>query len=75
MAIQTKIKRWGNSAVVLIPKKVMKEKEIDFGQDVLVDLEKAENPLVELFGSIKFEEPTEKILKELREEWESKWLK
>ena len=36
---------------------------------------KKRNVLQELFGSVKFSQPTDKIIKEVRRSLEGKWLK
>lgn len=61
-----KTKKWGNSIGIRIPKKVVDELDIKEGQELVVEIGKKENPLRELFGALKFKEPTEKILKEIR---------
>ena len=68
-----KTKRWGNSIGIRIPKKVAGEMGIGEEQEVVVEIRKKENPLRELFGALKFDEPTEKILKEIRK-GESKYI-
>lgn len=68
-----KTKRWGNSIGIRIPKKTADELGIKEEQEVVVEIGKKENPLRELFGALKFNEPTEKILKEIRRK-ESKYI-
>jgi antitoxin component of MazEF toxin-antitoxin module len=45
-----KIKKWGNSFGLLIPKNELKEMNIGENQEVIVEITKKENPLKELFG-------------------------
>ena len=68
-----KTKRWGNSIGIRIPKRIVEELGIREEQEIVVEIEKKENPLRDLFGALKFNEPTEKILKELRRK-ESKYI-
>ena len=68
-----KTKRWGNSIGIRIPKKAAEEMGIGEEQEVVVEIKKKGNPLRELFGALKFNEPTEKILKEIRRR-ESKYI-
>ena len=68
-----KTRKWGSSIGMVIPKKVAKELKIRENQDVIVDIKPKENPLKELFGSVKLSKPTEQILKEIREK-ESKYI-
>ena len=43
--------------------------------NVVVEIQKGEhNPLKELFGAMRFNEPTTKMIKEVRRELESKWM-
>ena len=68
-----KTRKWGSSIGMVIPKKVAKELKIRENQDVIVDIKPKENPLKELFGSVKLSKPTEQILKEIRGK-ESKYI-
>ncbi len=61
-----KTRKWGNSIGIRVPKKTATELGIREDQEVIVEIKKKENPLRELFGALKFDEPTEKILKEIR---------
>ncbi len=74
MAIEVKAKQWGNSIGIVIPKDVVDNMRIKPGESVLIEVEKKENPLKELFGALKFKKSTEKLLKETRKELESKWI-
>jgi antitoxin component of MazEF toxin-antitoxin module len=66
MMIVAKTRKWGNSIGIRIPKSIAQEMGLLEEQEVTVEIEKKGNPLRELFGALKFNEPTEKILKELR---------
>ncbi|HLD97236.1 MAG TPA: AbrB/MazE/SpoVT family DNA-binding domain-containing protein [Candidatus Nanoarchaeia archaeon] len=66
-------KKWGNSVGIRIPKKVAEALDLKEEQEIIVEIRKKENPLRELFGALKFDEPTEKILKEIRK-GESKYI-
>ncbi|MBI2144158.1 AbrB/MazE/SpoVT family DNA-binding domain-containing protein [Candidatus Woesearchaeota archaeon] len=68
-----KTKKWGNSIGIRIPKRAAEELGIREEQEVVVEIAKKENPLREMFGALKFTEPTEKILKEIRGK-ESKYI-
>lgn len=68
-----KTKRWGNSVGIRIPKKVAEALGIREEQEIIVEIRKKENPLRELFGALKFDEPTGKILKDVRK-GESKYI-
>ena len=45
-----KIKKWGNSFGLLIPKTELRKMDMSENQEVIVDITKKENPLKELFG-------------------------
>jgi len=49
MIIST-IKKWGNSAGVLIPKDELRKMGLAEDQEVIIEIRKKENPLKELFG-------------------------
>lgn len=71
-----KIKKWGNSIGVLIPKEEANILHLKEGQEVAIEITKKENPLRELFGfgkrmGVKI---TEKDIREHRKMLESKWL-
>lgn len=69
-----KIKKWGNSLGLIIPKEEVNRLNLKDSQEVIVKIEKKENPLRELFGTLKFEKSTEQIIKENRKMLESKWI-
>ncbi len=69
-----KIKKWGNSLGLIIPKEEVNRLNLKDSQEVIVKIEKKENPLGELFGTLKFEKSTEQIIKDNRKMLESKWI-
>ncbi|MBI2653830.1 AbrB/MazE/SpoVT family DNA-binding domain-containing protein [Candidatus Woesearchaeota archaeon] len=71
--IISKTRKWGSSLGVIIPKQVVKELKLREDQDVFIDVKPKDNPLKELFGSVKLSKPTEQILKEIRGK-ESKYI-
>ncbi len=71
--IISKTRKWGSSLGVIIPKEVVKGLKLKENQDVVIDIKPKENPLKELFGSVKLSKPTEQILKEIRGK-ESKYI-
>ena len=71
--IVSKTRKWGSSLGVIIPKEVAKELKLRENQDVIIDIRPKDNPLKELFGSVKLSKPTEQLLKEIRGK-ESKYL-
>ena len=71
--IISKTRKWGSSLGVIIPKEVVKELKLKEDQDVVIDIKPKDNPLKELFGSVKLSKPTEQLLKEIRGK-ESKYI-
>ena len=75
MTIEVKTKRWGNSIGIVIPSETVEKLNLVPEQKVIIEITKEDNVLKELFGSFKFKKPTEQILKEVRKDFESKWLR
>ena len=75
MAVEVKTKKWGNSIGIVIPIEAVKRLNIKPDEEIVIEIEKKENVLKEMFGSMKFKKSTKQILKEVREELEGKWLK
>ncbi len=75
MITKTKTKKWGNSIGIILPQETVKTMGIQLGEFIIVDIQKKENILKELFGSLKFKKSTEQLLKEVRRDLKGKWLK
>jgi antitoxin component of MazEF toxin-antitoxin module len=75
MAIEAMTKRWGNSIGVVIPNEAVDKLSLKPNELVVIEITKKENVLKELFGAIRIKKSTEQIIKEVRAESESKWLK
>ena len=71
--IISKTRKWGSSLGVIIPKEVVKELKLRENQEIIIDVKPKENPLKELFGSVKLSKPTEQLLREIRGK-ESKYI-
>ena len=71
--IISKTRKWGSSLGVINPKDVVKELKIRENQEVYLEIKPKDNPLKELFGSVKLSKPTEQLLKEIRGK-ESKYI-
>ena len=65
-----RIREWGNSYGIMIPKSVLKDKKMSNGEeiDVVITKKKKGNTFRETFGKVKFKESTEKIMKEIDRE-------
>ena len=75
MAIEVKTKQWGNSLGIVIPAEITNKLNIKPNEEIIIEIEKKNNVLKELFGALKTKKSTEQILKEARKDFESKWLK
>ena len=71
--ITAKARPWGNSLGIVIPKKVVDTLHLHSGEELLITVEKKENPLKELFGFGKHKITREAFL-ENRKLLESKYL-
>ena len=69
-----KIKKWGNSIGVLIPKEEANILNLKEDQEVIIEIRPKENPLKELFGFGKQNKITEKEFLKTRKLLESKWF-
>ncbi len=71
--IESKIRRWGNSYGVLIPKKEIERENLRDNEPVIVIVKRKISPAKELFGSLKIEESTDKIMMEIDEKFKSRF--
>ena len=75
---ETKLKAWGNSLGVILPKKSLKEEGLSVNDDVEITLKKKSNPLKDVFGKLKefnakSGKSTEEMLKEVDEDLKSRF--
>lgn len=75
MAIEVKTKEWGNSLGIIIPAEVAQKLHLKPEEEILIEIEKKNDVLKELFGSAKFKKSSKKMIRDFRKEFESKWLK
>ncbi len=75
MSIQVKTKQWGNSIGIIIPSEIVERWSIKPEENIVIEIEKRENVLKELFGSLKSKKSAETLVKEARKDLESKWMK
>lgn len=69
-----KIRKWGNSIALLIPKDEAISLNLRENQEVAVEITKKDNPLKELFGFGRKDKITRKEFLEARKSYESKWF-
>ena len=62
----SKLRKWGNSFGVLVPKELVKKENFRLNEEVVVKLEK-KNDLMQLFGLCKFKKSTKQLMKDIRE--------
>ena len=75
---ETKLRAWGNSVGVILPKEILKEEGLSINDEVEVILRKKSNPLKDVFGKLrefkaKSTKSTEDILKEIDRELKSRF--
>lgn len=75
MVIEVKTKRWGNSIGIVIPSESVERLNLKPEEEIIIEIEKKNNVLKELFGKAKFKKPAKKMIEDFRKDNESKWLK
>ena len=66
-------RKWGNSLGIVIPKDVVQTLNLKPHEDVIIDIHKKSGTVLkELFGAIKWRKPPRELLREARQELESK---
>ena len=69
--VETKVRKWGRSFGVVIPKEKIKEEGIRENETIRLLIGKKKNVLRETFGTLKLKRPTQEILDESdREDWD-----
>ena len=70
MEFRTRVKEWGNSMGLVIPKEVAVKEKIKPNEEIIVDV-KRKNVLREVFVTLKdWKIDPQKMKDELREEWQ-----
>ena len=62
--VETKVRKWGRSFGVVIPKEKIKEEGIKENETIRLFIGKKKNVLKEVFGTFKFKKSTEEMLRE-----------
>ena len=75
---ETKLRAWGNSIGIVLPKEELKKEELSINDEVEIIVRKKSNPLKDAFGKLKefkakSTKSTEEILKEVDEELKSRF--
>lgn len=71
LEVEAKIRKWGRSFGVVIPKDRVKEEGIKENETIKLLIAKKTNVLKETFGTMKFKRSTQEMLDESdREDWD-----
>ena len=75
---ETRLKAWGNSIGVVIPKEVLRHENLSINDEVEIIIKKKMNPLKEVFGKLKgikarSEKTNDELLKEVNKELASRF--
>ena len=71
MEIKAMTRKWGNSIGILIPKEAVRKENIKPDQEVTVVI--SAKPITkgkDIFGTMKFDKPTEKLMREVDKEFD-----
>lgn len=69
MVTETKVKTWGSSLGVVIPRDVVQRKHLRAGEEIILDIRK-KRTLHDIFGSLKdWTVDTQKMKDQMRKEW------
>jgi len=74
MGFEIKTKKWGNSIGIIIPSRIIEKLNIKPEENLVVEINKTENVLKELFGTMKSKKTAGQMIDETRKELESKWM-
>ena len=72
--VTCQVRKWGNSLGIVIPNEVSKQLNLHPEDHIVVQIEKRENPLKELWGALKGTKVTWEEVKQWRKELESKYI-
>lgn len=68
MIVKAKVKEWGNSLGVVIPKEIVRKERIKSEDDILIEIRKKED-IMELFGTLNFKKSSQQMKDEGRKAW------
>lgn len=64
-----KIKRWGNSLGIVLPKKIVEEQGLEEGEEVIIQVFRPLD-LTEVFGTLKADINSQEMKDEARKNWD-----
>lgn len=65
---EAKLRAWGNSIGVVLPKDELKAEHLGVDDCVEITVRRRDNPLIEVFGKLKFKGSTDELLKKVDED-------
>ncbi len=68
LEVEAKVRKWGRSFGVVIPKEKIKEEGIKENETVRLLIAKRNNVLKETFGTLKFKKSTDDMMREIDKE-------
>jgi antitoxin component of MazEF toxin-antitoxin module len=70
--LKAEVRKWGHSMGIIIPNKFARKLDLREHEKVEIRFKKTSEigDIMELFGAVKFKEPTAKIKKEMKEGWD-----
>jgi len=63
------VRKWGHSLGVILPKPITRKLNLREHETVELKIKRRETGLMDLFGTLKFPEPTKKMMKTIKEGW------
>ena len=70
--VEAKVRKWGRSFGVVIPKEKIKEEGIKENETITLLIGRKNNVLRETFGTLKFKKTTDRMMREIDKELWSK---
>ena len=68
LEVEAKVRKWGRSFGVVIPKEKIKEEGIKENETITLLIGKKKNVLKETFGTLKFKKSTDRMMREIDKE-------
>ena len=69
MEAKTKLRKWGSSFGVVIPKDIIKKEHLKIGEELVIEIKRKQS-IKDIFGSLKgWKIDSQKAKDELRKEW------
>ncbi|MDP3728940.1 MAG: hypothetical protein Q8R18_05835 [bacterium] len=69
MKTEARVKSWGSSLGLIVPKEVVKKEHLSDGEQVIIDIQKKKN-IKDIFGSLKgWKIDSQKMKDTMRREW------